>query len=831
MTLLVLTYGMISFTLGWISVSLGKLRSLKMPATAVELTKVKGKEFPRLISLVSVIFNITPGQKAILNNITANMLKVWKNSGVKFTIIYLSECLRLVCVYIAEDGVKNKKTWVATYCRTGLPKLLGIKGRAYFISLKANISGADPELLKFCRVLITVLSWFRIMSPEHELKFTTVTDPLIEGSVPLSNRDISNGLRSLGIRRLKTRSPRFIWSNKAGVNTRYSFLSIGLDMLGLICEPQIWWAYLKFSVSMRYYIFTTVFILGTIWCLPFFIIFTPLVGFFRLGRLSVILELKGKARVVGITDIWTQMLFKPLHDAIYAALEEIPEDGTNDQLGPVKLILKNRPEWVNSVDLSAATDRLPVELQARILRDLGIRGDLWQAILRRPYNYLEVDYFYAVGQPMGAYSSFAMLALANHVLVHASMSENGVLYEPGSGQYAVLGDDVAIALESVASTYVSKLQMIGVEVNPIKGFTGKVIEFAKCLFHGPSGVNLTPVGSKIMLRAIREPIFFVSLLKDLINKDYLVILKLSVSTFNQYLSMFGKNPGPARDAWLFAFLGPQSGLWGQSAGNLDKNLWRAMFDEFLSVSVVGSDFASVTKWYENRLLRLSVFSYSSVLELGEGFLRLGRFSVKPWIWPSKKFEYLNSSPQMLALLTCATGSPFLFPMLLWYYISALTVGLYLATVSKLTGSRGLDTDLLEAASNPFSAYINYIQRNSSAGYDLLINDNKLAFREQYSNYLDNPFLRKRATKWPIHTDIGWFVGWLGTLKFKRPMQLLATRFVRTRGVPPDDMLPVLFTARACLSALDPKVHGKFYRLEKAKAILAAKKRNSKTEEK
>ena len=152
------------------------------------------------------------------------------------------------------------------------------------------------------------------------------------------------------------------------------------------------------------------------------------------------------------------MLFKPLHDSIYASLEEIPEDGTNDQLGPVKLILKNKPTWVNSVDLSAATDRLPVELQARILSRLGIRGDLWMEILKRPYNYMDVDYVYAVGQPMGAYSSFAMLALTNHVLVHASMSENGVLYEPGSGQYAVLGDDVAITSESVASTYVSKLK-------------------------------------------------------------------------------------------------------------------------------------------------------------------------------------------------------------------------------------------------------------------------------------------------------------------------------------------------------------------------------------
>jgi len=62
------------------------------------------------------------------------------------------------------------------------------------------------------------------------------------------------------------------------------------------------------------------------------------------------------------------------------------------------------------------------------------------------------------------------------------MSENGVLYEPGSGQYAVLGDDVAIVSESVASTYISKLTMISIKVNPIKGFTGKVIEFVRKLY-------------------------------------------------------------------------------------------------------------------------------------------------------------------------------------------------------------------------------------------------------------------------------------------------------------------------------------------------------------
>jgi len=538
------------------------LRSLKTPPAALELTPLDVKEFDRVFHLVSLVFNITHGQRAILNNLKSSILEIWKNSGVKFTIIYLSECLRLVCVYIAEDGIKNRKTWVATYCKTGLPKILGIKGRQYIIDYRnaINEGTVSDESLKFARLLISFLSFFRMMSPKHVLNFSTVTDPLKEGSVALGNRDIFRGLSSLGIRRIRTSSPRFIWSNKAGVNTRYAFLSIGLDMLGIIAVPRIWWSMLRYAYHMGYYLFSFIFIMASLWCLPLFIIFTPLVGFFRLGRLSIVKELKGKARVVGITDMWTQMLFKPLHDAIYDQLGEIPEDGTKNQLGPVKLILKNKPSWVNSVDLSAATDRLPVELQARILSRLGVPGHLWMNILHRPYNYMDEDYIYAVGQPMGAYSSFAMLALTNHVIVHASLSENGVFYEPGSGQYAVLGDDVAIAIADVASTYIRKLESIGVEVNPIKGFTGKTIEFAKTLFHGPSGANFTPVGSKIVLRAIREPIYFVTLLKDLIDKGYLSILGLSLSTFNRYLSLFGKIPGPARDAWLFAFLGPQSGL-------------------------------------------------------------------------------------------------------------------------------------------------------------------------------------------------------------------------------------------------------------------------------
>lgn len=87
--------------------------------------------------------------------------------------------------------------------------------------------------------------------------------------------------------------------------------------------------------------------------------------------------------MIGITDYWTQILFRPLHDAVYDKLGLVPFDGTKDQLAPMKLIIKSLgvrvltgKHSVQSLDLSAATDRLPVKLQAQILTILGYPGDL-----------------------------------------------------------------------------------------------------------------------------------------------------------------------------------------------------------------------------------------------------------------------------------------------------------------------------------------------------------------------------------------------------------------------------------------------------------------------
>jgi len=62
----------------------------------------------------------------------------------------------------------------------------------------------------------------------------------------------------------------------------------------------------------------------------------------------------------------------PLHELIFSILRRLPSDGTFDQPKPVELLrsLNPRGRWYYSIDLSAATDRLPVALQTPLVRCL-----------------------------------------------------------------------------------------------------------------------------------------------------------------------------------------------------------------------------------------------------------------------------------------------------------------------------------------------------------------------------------------------------------------------------------------------------------------------------
>lgn len=60
----------------------------------------------------------------------------------------------------------------------------------------------------------------------------------------------------------------------------------------------------------------------------------------------------------------------PLHKALFEILSNIPQDGTFNQLKPVKALFERGCTKLYSFDLSAATDRLPIDLQIQVLSNL-----------------------------------------------------------------------------------------------------------------------------------------------------------------------------------------------------------------------------------------------------------------------------------------------------------------------------------------------------------------------------------------------------------------------------------------------------------------------------
>lgn len=222
------------------------------------------------------------------------------------------------------------------------------------------------------------------------------------------------------------------------------------------------------------------------------------------GRLSTKQEPAGKVRVFAMVDYWTQVALAPLHDYLMDILREIPQDGTYDQLKPLRALLKRVPitQRVYSYDLSAATDRLSVKLQELLLARMFTQGLAWswrRLLVDRPYKLPKGGKMgkvravqYAVGQPMGAYSSWAMLALTHHLIVqYAAYLAN---HRGWFKDYAVLGDDLVIANDKVAAKYLCICRWIGLDIGLAKSLVSerKTAEFAKKFFVGGELFSPTP---------------------------------------------------------------------------------------------------------------------------------------------------------------------------------------------------------------------------------------------------------------------------------------------------------------------------------------------------
>lgn len=198
-------------------------------------------------------------------------------------------------------------------------------------------------------------------------------------------------------------------------------------------------------------------------------------------RLSVVHAPEAKERVIAIFDYWSQTVLKPLHDSVMNHLKKIKSDMTFNQTSVSGKLPDTGPYY--SLDLHAATDRFPVKLQHEVLSDLVECREYADAWLRTMVGHEFMNPFgdpvrYSVGQPMGAYSSWAIFALTHHLTVRvaAKRSGNPVTFS----DYILLGDDIVIANENVALEYKKLIQELGVTISDAKSHVSNdTFEFAK----------------------------------------------------------------------------------------------------------------------------------------------------------------------------------------------------------------------------------------------------------------------------------------------------------------------------------------------------------------
>lgn len=296
---------------------------------------------------------------------------------------------------------------------------------------------------------------------------------------------------------------------------------------------------------------------------------------FYLGKLALKEEAAGKLRVFAMTDIWTQTVLKPIEQMLARFLKSLPTDGVYDQHASE---LRARSKSIQygcayGYDLSAATDRLPIGLQEAVLNQIIPNlGDFWGAFLTRRDYYLYLpDSFakelgatkdtirakapnscvigdvnlpiyynskgrpwvrltYAVGQPMGALSSFAMLAVTHHLIVQLAYRQAYNIpitqsWEEDSwfSGYECTGDDVIIFDSLVAAEYLKLMDAFGVPINTTKSVVAKVPATEYLKVTSLNGVNVGAISWKMLMSGNslmgRANILFFFLSKGIITKN------------------------------------------------------------------------------------------------------------------------------------------------------------------------------------------------------------------------------------------------------------------------------------------------------------------------
>jgi hypothetical protein len=224
----------------------------------------------------------------------------------------------------------------------------------------------------------------------------------------------------------------------------------------------------------------------------------------RLRALAIKRELGGKDRIFAMADYWTQTILEPLHTYLNEILRTISQDGTFNQDKTAErakhLTTTSKSLW--SLDLTAATDRMPITLQSKVMSVISSNeyvSNIWSHLMvSLPFSYKNNNYYYSVGQGMGTYTSWPIMALTHHCIVRTAFDR----CNDDSYDYVILGDDIIIAGDSPAREYQQILSELGMKISISKSVIGNNrAEIAKRIFI--RGEEITPLPVRLINRLNR----------------------------------------------------------------------------------------------------------------------------------------------------------------------------------------------------------------------------------------------------------------------------------------------------------------------------------------
>jgi len=496
----------------------------------------------------------------------ASYHRLYKHGGIKFLVIYLKACSSMLQQVIGGQRLHDLTPFGARVGRThsGLPSIIPALHRA-------RIRSGETWAIRFWA---TLFGLYRILEFPGKVKLSTITDPsrmdlslLYEFSQFVTNhftRVLKQNFHTEGsvtealwpeegdgpLEFMKGLRAKPFLISKSGPSLQPGNIPTNgqsTSPASILASAFTWLHSPLYSILTNWCKMT-----GNIWVLNRIESWAkelwvwedsyplspggdscPFTATNWLGKLGFKPEPAGKVRVFAMVDPWTQWLMDALHRAIFKLLEQIPQDGTFDQMRPIRLLFEyqdanrlsdgRKPE-LHSYDLSAATDRIPIVLQKVLLSPFltSWGAELWACLMvGRDYHCPKTICFgkgqpkqllsstgkvtYQTGQPMGALSSWAMLALVHHAIVQWAALRAGVITagKQWYGGYAILGDDVVIVGKTVALEYSRLMKALDVGIGDHKSLvskSGMALEFAKRTFRDGVDVSMVPFAEFVMGR-------------------------------------------------------------------------------------------------------------------------------------------------------------------------------------------------------------------------------------------------------------------------------------------------------------------------------------------